>query len=89
MKLYTEEQVLKIIQKSVMDKPKTYYEILKYYTPIQLPSDEELFKQAIKQMEEWYGSDCKSEIDAHFRGAKWMREQIKEQADENIQSRSK
>jgi hypothetical protein len=29
-------------------------------------------------MEDWYGSDCKEEIDAHFRGAIWYREQLKQ-----------
>ena len=42
-------------------------------------SDEEIFKQSIKEMEEWYGSDCKEEIDAHFRGAKWMQKWYKQQ----------
>jgi len=40
-------------------------------------SDEELFQQAILAMEEWYGSGCDSEIDAYFRGAKWMQKQLK------------
>ena len=44
MKLYTEKEVLKIIQKTVMDKPETYYEVLKDYTPIELPSDEEIYE---------------------------------------------
>jgi len=42
-------------------------------------SDEEIFKQSIKEMEEWYGSDCKEEIDSHFRGAKWMQKWYREQ----------
>lgn len=40
-------------------------------------SDEEIFKQSIKEMEERYGSGCDEEIDAHFRGAIWYREQLK------------
>ena len=47
--------------------------------PQQEISDEEIFKQSIKEMEEWYGSDCKEEIDAHFRGAKWMQKWYREQ----------
>lgn len=40
-------------------------------------SDEEVFNQSILAMEEWYGSGCDSEIDAYFRGAKWMQKQLK------------
>jgi hypothetical protein len=43
----------------------------------EMVSDEEIFKQSIKEMEEWYGSGCDSEIDAYFRGAKWMQKQLK------------
>lgn len=39
--------------------------------------DDELFNQSILAMEEWYGSGCDSEIDAYFRGAKWMQKQLK------------
>ena len=41
-------------------------------------SDEEIFKHSIKAMEERYGSGCDEEIDAHFRGAVWYREQLKQ-----------
>ena len=60
MKLYTEEQVLKIIQKTVMDKPETYDEVLKYYTPIELPSDEEIEKAANGNHD-------------HYEGAMWLK----------------
>lgn len=43
----------------------------------EMVSDEELFQRAIKAMEEHYGSGCDSEIDAYFRGAKWMQKQLK------------
>jgi hypothetical protein len=35
-------------------------------------SDKVLFEQATVAMEERYGSGCEEEIDAYFRGAKWM-----------------
>ena len=70
MKIYTEEQVLKIIQKSIMDKPKTYYEILKYYTPIELPSDEEVRIESM-QFYDKNGSDI-----YFIQGAKWMLDKI-------------
>ena len=41
-------------------------------------SDEEIFKQSVLAMEERYGSGCDEEIDAHFRGAVWYREQLKQ-----------
>lgn len=37
--------------------------------------DKDIFEQAILAMEERYGSGCSEEIDAYFRGAKWMQEQ--------------
>lgn len=41
--------------------------------------DKDIFDQAILAMEEHYGSGCYTEIDAYFRGAKWMQEQINKQ----------
>ena len=40
-------------------------------------SDDEIFKQSVSAMEEYYGSGCETEIDAYFRGAIWYREQLK------------
>jgi hypothetical protein len=40
-------------------------------------SDKVLFEQAIVAMEAHYGYGCKTEIDAYFRGAKWMQKQFK------------
>lgn len=39
-------------------------------------SDKVLFEQATVAMEEIYGSGCETEIDAYFRGAKWMQKQF-------------
>jgi hypothetical protein len=39
--------------------------------------DKDIFNQAILAMEEMYGSGCDSEIDAYFRGAKWMQQELK------------
>ena len=41
--------------------------------------DKDIFDQAILAMEEMYGSGCDAEIDAYFRGAKWMQKQFKQQ----------
>lgn len=40
-------------------------------------SDEVLFEQATVAMEEMYGYGCETEIDAYFRGLKWMQKQFK------------
>jgi len=45
-------------------------------------SDKDIFNQAILAMEEMYGSGCYAEIDAYFRGAKWMQKQLKGGQDE-------
>ena len=45
--------------------------------------DKDIFNQAILAMEEMYGSGCDTEIDAYFRGAKWMQQQLKEGQDES------
>ena len=42
---------------------------------VQKFSDKILFEQATVAMEEIYGSGCDAEIDAYFRGAKWMQKQ--------------
>ena len=42
-------------------------------------SDEVLFEQAIVAMEEMYGYGCETEIDAYFRGLKWMQKQFNKQ----------
>ena len=39
--------------------------------------DKDIFDQATLAMEEHYGYGCETEIDAYFRGAKWMQEQFK------------
>lgn len=39
-------------------------------------SDEVLFEQATVAMEEHYGYGCETEIDAYFRGLKWMQKQF-------------
>ena len=38
-------------------------------------SEKVLFEQATVAMEEHYGYGCETEIDAYFRGAKWMQKQ--------------
>ena len=75
MKLYTEEQVLKIIQKTKMDNPETYYEILQYYKPIELPSDEEIEKALPDGFPHSDGYDA-GKICGFEDGAKWMKQQI-------------
>jgi len=76
MKLYTEEQVLQIIgnlNREYFVTPQELLEEMKY-TPIQLPSDEE-----IKKMMELDGMEF-DEFDpydvSYLGGATWMRDKI-------------
>jgi hypothetical protein len=46
------------------------------HSSVQKLIDKDIFDQAILAMEEMYGSGCDAEIDAYFRGAKWMQKQL-------------
>ena len=75
MKLYTEEDLLKAIQlgRNYSGWITTEPEILKQLTPIELPSDEEMEKEAFQipfnNTNEFYDK-------SFIKGAKWMKEQI-------------
>ena len=43
----------------------------------EMVSDNVLFEQATVAMEEIYGYGCDTEIDAYFRGAKWVMSNIR------------
>lgn len=72
MKLYTEEQVKRAID-IADDNPDLfeYYDILSKLTPIELPTDEEVEAGFDTHNEKYY---------IFTEGAKWVIEQIKEQA---------
>jgi len=76
MKLYTEEQVLQIIgnlNREYFVTPEELLEEMKY-TPIQLPSDEEIDEKAFQVPYD----NTKDFYDLQFiKGAKWMRDKIK------------
>jgi hypothetical protein len=59
-KLYFESEVIKMMKE--------------YSLQIEI-SDKVLFEQATVAMEGHYGYGCETEIDAYFRGAKWMQKQ--------------
>ena len=75
MKLYTEEDLLKAIQlgRNYSGWITTEPEILKQLTPIELPSDEEMEKEAFQipfnNTNEFYDK-------SFIKGAKWMKEQL-------------
>ena len=71
MKLYTEEEVKRAMYLAHCN---TEEEVLAGLTPIELPSDEEIHKQAIN----YSGFD--NEFNA---GAKWMRDKIQGGNNEN------
>ena len=74
MKLYTEEQVKHAIQmarasQNLFTTPFIYdkYEILEQLTPIELPSDEEIYEQ---------GKTQSTFAPSFIYGAEWMRDKI-------------
>jgi hypothetical protein len=73
MKLYTEEQVRKMLQvcidSDLYEHILTFEDILKTQTPIELPSDEELRKEF--DVDEFDPYDL-----AYLGGAIWMRDKI-------------
>jgi hypothetical protein len=75
MKLYTENQVLKMLEvcrdSDLYEHILTFEDILKTETPIELPSDEEIKDASIK----YYVN--KSACFYFEIGAKWMRDKIK------------
>ena len=72
MKIYTEEQIIKIIERTKAYKNLSNNELFETLTPIELPSDEEIRKRG------WEDADAEDDI-AFFVGAKWMKEQILKQ----------
>ena len=70
MKLYTEEQVNEIIDIAEFNKHLTHDDILKEFTPIELPSDEEIEARARGYSDYTYGQA------GFIRGTQYMKEQI-------------
>lgn len=73
MKLYTEEQVLKMLEvcrdSDLYEHILTFEDILKTETPIELPSDEQIWDEGDKE-------DNNGKHYAFTRGARWMRNKI-------------
>ena len=73
MKLYTEEQVRKMLEvcidSDLYEHILTFEDILKTETPIELPSDEEIWEAGNNE-------ELNSKQHAFVRGAKWMRDKI-------------
>ena len=77
LKLYTEEQVKNLIVDIIMLRQQFYplteemgNKLIEKYTPIELPSDEEI---SIEASNRHYGTNFKHVFAS---GAKWMKEQI-------------
>lgn len=77
MKLYTEEQVLKMLEvcrdTDLYEHILTFDDILKTETPIELPTDEEI-EEKCNSLD---GYEFDSHDSAFFGGAKWMLDKIK------------
>ena len=52
----------------------------KHKERVQKLIDKDIFDQATVAMEEHYGSGCETEIDAYFRGAKWMQQEMNKES---------
>ena len=85
MKLYTEEQVIEAM-KLARHTYDTKDEIFKRFTPIELPSDEDILEECNKLPFEKH-VDCgmynDGQVDGFELGAKWMKEQILNQTYNN------
>jgi hypothetical protein len=73
MKLYTEEQVMKIIGRTKAYKNFSDNELLETLTPIELPSDEEIANNLILAID---GLGEPEHRKICFIGALWMKDQI-------------
>ena len=73
MKLYTEEQVKKMIEKSRETGLTAEFLILTTH-PIELPSDDEIRK--IMELDDMEFDEFDPYHVSHFEGAKWMRNKI-------------
>jgi len=67
MKLYTEEQVIQLLDHHTVLTPNWIKHYLNKLTPIELPSDEDIEKQSIGNA---------TFAPSFISGAKWVREQI-------------
>ena len=79
MKLYTEEQVIKIIERTKAYKSYSNNQLIQTLTPIELPSDEEIGKEMdklpfSKHVDDGLFND--GQLMGFELGAKWMKEQI-------------
>lgn len=77
MKLYTEEQVREILKSTHIHTDNDVNMILSQFTPIELPSDEEIGRKSVEystdtETKEFY-KDCCWDFQ---NGAKWMRDKI-------------
>ena len=73
MKLYTEEQVIKIIERTKAYKSYSNNQLIQTLTPIELPSDKEIKENADK-----YTIDNNTYY-SFINGAKWMKDKILKQ----------
>lgn len=74
MKLYTEEQVREILKSTHIHTDNDVDMILPQFTPIELPSDEEIEYEASDFGKKYRATTY--EKSAYVIGAKWMRDKI-------------
>ena len=83
MKLYTEEQVSKIIFKTKQWSNLSNDYLIATVTPIELPSDEQIKDKSFNTFTQTNARTCFKE------GAKWMKEQILGKEDKTFKQKSK
>ena len=75
MKLYTEEQVIQVFEKYGNMSAINARNIIDLSEPIELPSDEEIYKEA-KSKESLFANWSMYETSAFVMGSQWMRDKI-------------
>jgi hypothetical protein len=81
MKLYTEEQVKKMLDKIMVEGVVTFKDIIDCETLIELPSDKDIENVAEKTLS--------VNLIGFITGAKWMKEQILGKEDKTFKQKSK
>lgn len=81
-KLYTEEEVKRILKSTHIHTDNDVDMILRKFSPIELPSDEEIESKALETYQDYpsnpkWHTDWKHSSNDFTMGAKWMRDKIK------------
>jgi hypothetical protein len=82
MKLYTEEQVRQMLERAELNRHMYYEDVLEGISPIELPSDENVYLEARRYegyneyMDVLQSEKASSRYHGFIRGVDWMRDKI-------------